>query len=248
MTAYEQLRHVVPYRPVVSAALIVIGWPILWLLGARVVQWFGRRAGRGEATFAQVLTVVVHASAILRRARAHRRADQLRARIAGRRDEPRQRPAGIWRIDISRAPARRRRYLRRVVGGAHRDWIEHSVSDAHAADCAMAVWRIRGRRRGACVDAGFTRRRLVVPKQEDHHRRAGSRRHRFGRRIRVVVAPLDGARRHRRDHPHARSRGRRVGIGQDSAETVRQHQRRHVRPRRRSCGQRRRPRRRWASS
>ncbi len=63
--AYEQLRRVVPYRPVVSAALIVIGWPILWLLGAGVVHWFGRRAGRGEPTFSQVLTVVVHASAIL---------------------------------------------------------------------------------------------------------------------------------------------------------------------------------------
>ncbi len=63
--AYEQLRHVVPYRPVVSAVLIVIGWPILWLLGAGVVYWFGRRAGRGEPTFSQVLTVVVHASAIL---------------------------------------------------------------------------------------------------------------------------------------------------------------------------------------
>ena len=33
---YEQLRGVVPYRPIVSAAFIVIGWPILWLLTARV--------------------------------------------------------------------------------------------------------------------------------------------------------------------------------------------------------------------
>jgi hypothetical protein len=84
---YEQLRGVVPYRPVASAALIVIGWPILWLLTARVLQWFGNRTAhglprrpvhpgaerevgsgerpaRGLATFAQVLTVVVHASAI----------------------------------------------------------------------------------------------------------------------------------------------------------------------------------------
>ena len=223
--AYEQLRRVVPYRPVVSAALIVIGWPILWLSSAGVVHWFGRRAGRGEATFPQVLTVVVHASAILAGARLHLRADQLRARIVGRGDEPRQRPAGIWRFDIFRAPARRRGYLHRMVGGAHCAWIEHSVSDAHAADCAMAVWRIRGRRRCACVDPGFTRRRLVVPKQEDHRRRAGSRPHRFGRRIRVVVATLHGARRHGRGHPCARSRGRCVGIGQDPAETVRQHQR-----------------------
>lgn len=62
---YEQLRHVVAYQPVVAAAFIAIGWPIVWLLTAYVVQWFGRRGGRGGATFAQVLTVVVHASAIL---------------------------------------------------------------------------------------------------------------------------------------------------------------------------------------
>jgi len=73
---YEQLRRVVPYRPVISAAVILIGWPILWLLTARVVHWFGNRTvespprrsddrpARRPATFAQVLTVVVHASAI----------------------------------------------------------------------------------------------------------------------------------------------------------------------------------------
>lgn len=61
---YEQLRDVAPYRPVISAAFIVIGWPILWLLTAGFVRWLGRRAGRGEITFAQALTVVVHASAI----------------------------------------------------------------------------------------------------------------------------------------------------------------------------------------
>lgn len=65
---YEQLRDVVPYRPFVSAAFIVIGWPILWLLTARVLQWFGNRTAeslsRRRVTFAQVLTVVVHASAI----------------------------------------------------------------------------------------------------------------------------------------------------------------------------------------
>jgi hypothetical protein len=37
---------------------------MLWLLAAGVVQWFGRRA-RSDVTFGQVLTVVVHASAIL---------------------------------------------------------------------------------------------------------------------------------------------------------------------------------------
>src|SRR5688572_17039266 len=72
---YKQLRDVVPYRPAASVAFIVIGWPILWLLTAGVLQWFGNRTaaslprpdgepGRSLATFAQVLTVVVHASAI----------------------------------------------------------------------------------------------------------------------------------------------------------------------------------------
>ena len=31
---YEQLRRVVPYRPVIDGAFIVIGWPILWVAGA----------------------------------------------------------------------------------------------------------------------------------------------------------------------------------------------------------------------
>ncbi len=62
---YERLRDAVPYQPLASAAFIVIGWPILWLLMARVAHWFGRRAGRREVAFAQVLTIIVHASAIL---------------------------------------------------------------------------------------------------------------------------------------------------------------------------------------
>jgi hypothetical protein len=74
---YETLRSVVPYRPVVAAAVIGIGWPILWLVIARVAWWFGdrvaddlpRRSGeppaRSRVTFPQVLAVVVHASAIL---------------------------------------------------------------------------------------------------------------------------------------------------------------------------------------
>src|SRR4030095_10595406 len=33
---YEELRRVVPYRPLISAAIIFIGWPILWLLIARI--------------------------------------------------------------------------------------------------------------------------------------------------------------------------------------------------------------------
>lgn len=66
---YAALRRVVPYWPIISAVIIGVVWPILWLLSACVLQWFGNRAARAEpgrrpATFAQVLTVVVHASAI----------------------------------------------------------------------------------------------------------------------------------------------------------------------------------------
>ncbi len=61
---YETIRNVVPYRPIVGAAFILLGWPFLWVLSARAVHWIGRRAGRSEVTFPQVLTVIVHASAI----------------------------------------------------------------------------------------------------------------------------------------------------------------------------------------
>lgn len=63
-TSYDELKRVVPYRPAISAGVIAVGWPVLWLVCARFLQWLGNRAGRGQATFAQVLTVVVHASAI----------------------------------------------------------------------------------------------------------------------------------------------------------------------------------------
>jgi hypothetical protein len=61
---YEQLRATVVYRPLASAVVILLGWPILWVLSARVVHWLGRRSGRPDVTSAQVLTVFVHASAI----------------------------------------------------------------------------------------------------------------------------------------------------------------------------------------
>ena len=69
--AYEALRRIVPYRPLLSAAVILIGWPLGWLAVARVLWWFGGRGSevdgqtRARPRFAQVLTVVVHASAIL---------------------------------------------------------------------------------------------------------------------------------------------------------------------------------------
>ena len=62
---YAELRRLVPYRPAISASAILVGWPVFWVVSARLVQWAGNRAGRGEPDFRQVLSVLVHASAIL---------------------------------------------------------------------------------------------------------------------------------------------------------------------------------------
>ena len=76
---YANLRSWVPYRPAISAAVIVIGWPTLWVGLSAIMKTVARLHGgaasarqaraRGGAatlqpTFAQVLTVVVHASAV----------------------------------------------------------------------------------------------------------------------------------------------------------------------------------------
>ncbi len=66
---YEELRRLVPYRPLINVAIIAIGWPILWVAVARILQAACDRAtGNDQDTArrrAQVLAVVVHASAIL---------------------------------------------------------------------------------------------------------------------------------------------------------------------------------------
>jgi hypothetical protein len=61
---YAQLRRWVPYRPAISAAAVVIGWPLLWVTVAAALKMVGDRLW-GPATFAQVLTVIVHASGVL---------------------------------------------------------------------------------------------------------------------------------------------------------------------------------------
>jgi Yip1-like protein len=85
---YAELRRLVPYRPLISAAMILVGWPVLWLAAAGVLQALGNRfveslprhpvhrsaereGGSGEpqearrrGKYAQVLTIIVHASAI----------------------------------------------------------------------------------------------------------------------------------------------------------------------------------------
>jgi len=63
---YARVRAWEPYRPLVSGALIVVGWPLAWVIIAGVIRWIGQRAGAlRQPTFAQVLTVVIHASAVL---------------------------------------------------------------------------------------------------------------------------------------------------------------------------------------
>ena len=69
---YEALRRLVPYRPLISAGIIVMGWPILWVTLAWILQGVCDRAmglarrGSGDSARrrAQVATVVVHASAV----------------------------------------------------------------------------------------------------------------------------------------------------------------------------------------
>ena len=69
---YDTLRAVVPYRPLMSAAFIVVGWPILWVCAARIlvavcdrVLGLPRRSDEDLARRReQALTIVVHASAI----------------------------------------------------------------------------------------------------------------------------------------------------------------------------------------
>jgi hypothetical protein len=65
---YAELRRIVPYRPAISAGVILIGWPILWTVGAGILHLLGNRLADGpprrQATFGQVLAIVVHASAI----------------------------------------------------------------------------------------------------------------------------------------------------------------------------------------
>jgi hypothetical protein len=58
---YAELRHLQTYRPIISAGTIIIGWPMMWMLAALIFRAIGKR----RATFAQALTVVVHASSIL---------------------------------------------------------------------------------------------------------------------------------------------------------------------------------------
>jgi hypothetical protein len=62
--AYHQLRRWQPYWPAVNAVVTLAGWPVLWICAAAIISVVGQRVGQGRATFGQVLTVLVHASAV----------------------------------------------------------------------------------------------------------------------------------------------------------------------------------------
>jgi hypothetical protein len=61
---YTELRQLQAYRPLISAATIIIGWPMMWMIAAFTFRSIGNRF-HPRVTFAQTLTVVVHASSIL---------------------------------------------------------------------------------------------------------------------------------------------------------------------------------------
>ncbi|HTL01144.1 MAG TPA: hypothetical protein VL243_02925 [Vicinamibacterales bacterium] len=58
---YAQLRAWQPYRPLLSAGAILLGWPVAWAAGAALILAVGRQA---DVTFAQVFSVLVHASSV----------------------------------------------------------------------------------------------------------------------------------------------------------------------------------------
>jgi hypothetical protein len=61
---YAQLLALQPYQPLLGAAAILVGWPILWILVAAVLR-AAYNLGTGiRASFAQVLAVVVHAASV----------------------------------------------------------------------------------------------------------------------------------------------------------------------------------------
>lgn len=62
---YAELRDWERYRPLLSGLGILVGWPVMWACGAAATRAIGNRAGHPRATFAQVFTVIVHASSVL---------------------------------------------------------------------------------------------------------------------------------------------------------------------------------------
>jgi hypothetical protein len=62
---HAEIRRTVPFRPVVDAAAVLVGWPILWLAVALLLWWTGNRVTGARAAFGAVLTIVVYASSVM---------------------------------------------------------------------------------------------------------------------------------------------------------------------------------------
>ncbi len=116
-------RAGVPYRPAISAAVILIGWPVL-LAGAGGRAAVLRQSNRqtASATFAQVLTIVVHASAIFAvRALVAAPVNYARESLGGATSLSMVLP-GVRRIDVSGPSVRRGRHFRRCGGSCSLRW------------------------------------------------------------------------------------------------------------------------------
>jgi hypothetical protein len=67
---YADVRAWERYRPLISVVTILAGWPILWAAAAGIIYAVARRSPARQAapapavTFAQVFTVLVHASSV----------------------------------------------------------------------------------------------------------------------------------------------------------------------------------------
>ena len=124
---YAELRRWVPYRPVISAAVILMGWPGLWVALAAIAKAVGNHTSRRQVTFAQVHAVIVHASAVFAlRSVIAAPVNYARESIGGATSsEP---PAAcVWRVDVPGAVTRGGRHFRVVVGSSRCDGARHSV-------------------------------------------------------------------------------------------------------------------------
>jgi hypothetical protein len=62
---YGRMLAAQPYQPVVRAAVILVGWPLGWLVLAWLLRAVYERRGAARASFWQVHTLVVHAAVVL---------------------------------------------------------------------------------------------------------------------------------------------------------------------------------------
>jgi hypothetical protein len=104
---YANVRRWQPYRPLMSGAAILIGWPIIWVGLAAIFAMIGTGRARGTATFAQALTILVHASSVF----------ALRAVIATPINYSRESLGGATSLRMLIPGAGESTFLARLLGG-----------------------------------------------------------------------------------------------------------------------------------